>query len=50
MTRTESSILDFADLIKRAKANPGHITFSSPGIGSISQLGVELLDDVLASN
>ncbi|MGA9949030.1 MAG: tripartite tricarboxylate transporter substrate-binding protein, partial [Xanthobacteraceae bacterium] len=44
VTRTESSILDFADLIKRAKANPGHITFSSPGIGSISQLGVELLD------
>jgi len=44
VTRTESSIADFADLIKRAKANPGHITFSSPGIGSISQLGVELLD------
>jgi tripartite-type tricarboxylate transporter receptor subunit TctC len=44
VTRTESSIADFADLIKRAKTNPGHITFSSPGIGSISQLGVELLD------
>jgi tripartite-type tricarboxylate transporter receptor subunit TctC len=44
VTRTESPIVDFADLIKRAKANPGHITFSSPGIGSISQLGVELLD------
>ena len=44
VTRTESTIADFADLIKRAKANPGHITFSSPGIGSISQLGVELLD------
>jgi tripartite-type tricarboxylate transporter receptor subunit TctC len=44
VTRTESSIADFADLIKRAKANPGHFTFSSPGIGSISQLGVELLD------
>jgi tripartite-type tricarboxylate transporter receptor subunit TctC len=44
VTRTESNIADFTDLIKRAKANPGHITFSSPGIGSISQLGVELLD------
>jgi tripartite-type tricarboxylate transporter receptor subunit TctC len=44
VTRTESDIADFADLIKRARANPGHITFSSPGIGSISQLGVELLD------
>ena len=29
---------------RRAKANPGHITYSSPGISSISQLGVELLD------
>jgi tripartite-type tricarboxylate transporter receptor subunit TctC len=29
--------------MKRAKANPGHITFSSPGVGSISQLGIELL-------
>lgn len=44
VTRTEGSIVDFADLIKRAKASPAHITFSSPGIGSISQLGVELLD------
>jgi tripartite-type tricarboxylate transporter receptor subunit TctC len=44
LVRTESEIKDFADLLKRAKANPGHITFSSPGIGSISQLGVELLD------
>lgn len=41
--RTESDIKDFSDLMKRAKANPGHITFSSPGVGSISQLGVELL-------
>ncbi|MGA2892793.1 MAG: tripartite tricarboxylate transporter substrate binding protein [Xanthobacteraceae bacterium] len=44
VTRSESDIADFADLIKRAKANPSRITFSSPGIGSISQLGVELLD------
>ncbi|HEY4140209.1 MAG TPA: tripartite tricarboxylate transporter substrate binding protein [Pseudolabrys sp.] len=44
LVRTESDIKDFADLLKRAKANPGRITFSSPGVGSISQLGVELLD------
>ncbi|HEX3505140.1 MAG TPA: tripartite tricarboxylate transporter substrate binding protein [Xanthobacteraceae bacterium] len=44
VTKTDSPIVDFADLIKRAKESPGHITFSSPGIGSISQLGVELLD------
>jgi tripartite-type tricarboxylate transporter receptor subunit TctC len=44
LVRTESDIKDFADLLKRAKANRGHITFSSPGVGSISQLGVELLD------
>jgi tripartite-type tricarboxylate transporter receptor subunit TctC len=44
LTNTESDIKTFADLMKRAKAEPGHITYSSPGIGSISQLGVELLD------
>ncbi len=44
VTRKESDIADIADLIRRAKAAPGHITFASPGIGSISQLGVELLD------
>ena len=41
VVRTDSNIKDFADLLKRAKA--GHITYSSPGVGSISQLGVELL-------
>jgi tripartite-type tricarboxylate transporter receptor subunit TctC len=44
LVRTESGIKDFADMVKRAKAQPGHITFSSPGVGSISQLGIELLD------
>jgi tripartite-type tricarboxylate transporter receptor subunit TctC len=44
LVRTESDIKDFADLMKRAKDKPGHITFSSPGVGSISQLGIELLD------
>jgi tripartite-type tricarboxylate transporter receptor subunit TctC len=44
LVRAESPIKNFEDLLKRAKENPGRITFSSPGIGSISQLGVELLD------
>jgi tripartite-type tricarboxylate transporter receptor subunit TctC len=44
LVRTESDIKDFADLLKRAKAQPNHYTFSSPGVGSISQLGVEMLD------
>jgi tripartite-type tricarboxylate transporter receptor subunit TctC len=44
LVRTESDIKDFANLMKRAKDKPGHITFSSPGVGSISQLGIELLD------
>jgi tripartite-type tricarboxylate transporter receptor subunit TctC len=44
LVRTESPIKDFADLLKRAKENPGRLTFSSPGVGSISQLGIELLD------
>jgi tripartite-type tricarboxylate transporter receptor subunit TctC len=44
VTRIDSPIVDVADLIRRAKASPNHITFSSPGVGSISQLGVELLD------
>jgi tripartite-type tricarboxylate transporter receptor subunit TctC len=44
VTLTTSEIADFADLMKRAKAQPGHYTFSSPGIASISQLGVEMMD------
>lgn len=44
LVRADSEIKDFADLLKRAKAQPGHYTFSSPGIGSISQLGVEMLN------
>src|SRR6201985_236724 len=39
VTRVESNIKDFPDLMKRAKENPRHLTFSSSGVGSISQLG-----------
>lgn len=43
VTRPDSGISDLADLIARSKANPSGLNFSSPGVGSISQLGVELL-------
>jgi tripartite-type tricarboxylate transporter receptor subunit TctC len=43
VARPASGISDIANLIARAKANPGKITFGSPGIGSISQLAIELL-------
>ena len=38
-----SGIDTVADLIAKAKANPGKVTFSTPGVGSISHLAVELL-------
>jgi tripartite-type tricarboxylate transporter receptor subunit TctC len=44
VTRPASGIADIADLMARAKAKPNSITFSSPGLGSISQLGLELLE------
>jgi tripartite-type tricarboxylate transporter receptor subunit TctC len=43
LTRPGSGIESVADLIARAKANPGHINYSTPGVGSISHLAVELL-------
>jgi tripartite-type tricarboxylate transporter receptor subunit TctC len=43
LTRGGSGIDSVADLIARAKANPGKVTYSTPGVGSISQLAVELL-------
>jgi tripartite-type tricarboxylate transporter receptor subunit TctC len=43
VTGANSGIKDFQDLIAKAKANPGKINFSSPGVGSVSQLAVELL-------
>ncbi len=41
--RTDSGINTLADLIEAMKKNPGKFNFSSTGIGSLSQLGVELL-------
>jgi len=43
VTKPDSGIKDVADLIARARANPDLLDFSSPGVGSISQLGAELL-------
>jgi tripartite-type tricarboxylate transporter receptor subunit TctC len=40
---TNSEITSIQDLVQKAKANPGKITYSSPGLGSTSQLAVELL-------
>src|SRR3974390_338893 len=44
LTRPESGIATVKDLIAKAKAEPGKITYSSPGVGSVSQLAVELLE------
>jgi tripartite-type tricarboxylate transporter receptor subunit TctC len=43
LTRPGSGIDTVADLIAKAKADPGKVTYSSPGVGSISQLAVELM-------
>jgi len=44
LTRPASGIASVKDLIAKAKAEPGKITYSSPGVGSVSQLAVELLE------
>jgi tripartite-type tricarboxylate transporter receptor subunit TctC len=43
VTRTDSDIKDFADLIARAKKDPNHFNYASSGVGSITQLSVELM-------
>ena len=43
ITRPASGIASIADLIARAKADPGKLNYASPGVGSVSQLAVELL-------
>ena len=41
--RTDSGIKSLGDLVQAMKANPGKFNFASTGVGSLSQLGVELL-------
>ena len=41
--RSDSGINSLNDLVKAMKANPGKFNFASTGVGSLSQLGVELL-------
>ena len=43
ITRPASGITSIADLIKKAKAEPGKLTYASPGVGSVSHLALELL-------
>ncbi len=43
ITRPASGIASIADLIAKAKKDPGKLTYASPGVGSISHLAVELL-------
>jgi tripartite-type tricarboxylate transporter receptor subunit TctC len=42
VTKSSSSITSVADLIAKAKVNPGKLTYASPGVGSSSQLAAEL--------
>jgi tripartite-type tricarboxylate transporter receptor subunit TctC len=41
--RSDSGIRSLGELVQAMKANPGKFNFSSTGVGSLSQLGVELL-------
>ena len=41
--RADSGISTLAELVAAMKKNPGKFNFSSTGVGSLSQLGVELL-------
>ncbi|HEX5508006.1 MAG TPA: tripartite tricarboxylate transporter substrate binding protein [Pseudolabrys sp.] len=43
ITRPASGIKNVKDLIAKAKAEPGKLTYATAGVGSVSQLAVELL-------
>jgi len=43
VTSKSSGIADLQDLIAKAKANPGKLTYSSSGVGTSAHLAVELL-------
>jgi tripartite-type tricarboxylate transporter receptor subunit TctC len=43
VTGPNSGLKTFADVAQRARANPDELNFSTPGAGSISHLGAELM-------
>ncbi|HVY56484.1 MAG TPA: tripartite tricarboxylate transporter substrate binding protein [Xanthobacteraceae bacterium] len=43
ITRPDSGIANIADLIAKARANPGKLTYATTGVGSVSHLAAELL-------
>ena len=43
ITRPATGLNSVADLVARAKASPGKLTYATAGTGSVSQLAVELL-------
>jgi len=43
ITRPASGITSIPDLIAKAKANPGKLTYATAGVGSLSHLAVEFL-------
>ena len=43
LTRPGSGITSVAQLVRKAKAEPGKVTYATPGVGSISQLAVEIM-------
>ena len=46
VVQSSSGIATLADLVARAKREPGKLNFSSVGKGSVSQLSMELLDSM----
>ena len=50
VTSPKSGITSVADLIARAKAQPGKLTFASAGTGSPTHLACELFRDIAANN
>jgi tripartite-type tricarboxylate transporter receptor subunit TctC len=50
MVRADSPIRSLDDLIARAKAQPGRITYGSGGVGTASQLAVALFASMAAIN
>jgi tripartite-type tricarboxylate transporter receptor subunit TctC len=43
LTRPGSGLATVAEIVRKAKAEPGKVTYATPGVGSISQLAVELM-------